>query len=114
MFRRPLRVFVGVRLKKLRDLISEFENGGMVEVDTHHVLKGGMEVKFDQAFAFEICDDQFIRIQAFVPYRQPGIGGWIPRVTGFFWRLLSKYLVRDFHPLFFFFLFGLSGSGLKP
>ena len=28
-------------------------------------------------------------------------------VRGFFWRLLSKYLVRDFHPLFFFYLFGL-------
>lgn len=29
-------------------------------------------------------------------------------VRGFFWRLLSKYLVRDFHPLFFFYLFGLT------
>jgi glycosyltransferase involved in cell wall biosynthesis len=28
-------------------------------------------------------------------------------VRGFFWRLFSKYLIRDFHPLFFFFLFGL-------
>ena len=28
-------------------------------------------------------------------------------VRGFFWRLLSKYLIRDFHPLFFFYLFGL-------
>ena len=68
----------------------ESKNGGMVEVDTHHVLKGGMEVKFDQAFAFEVCDGQFIRIQAFVPYRQPGIGGWIPRITGFFWRLRGR------------------------
>ena len=65
----------------------ESENSGMVEVDTHHVLKGGMEVKFEQAFAFEIADGKLIRIQAFVPYRQPGIGGWIPRITGFFWRL---------------------------
>jgi len=29
-------------------------------------------------------------------------------IKGFFWRLLSKYLVRDFHPLFFFFLLGFS------
>jgi len=28
-------------------------------------------------------------------------------VRDFFWRLFSKYLIRDFHPLFFFFLFGL-------
>ena len=27
-------------------------------------------------------------------------------VRDFFWRLFSKYLVRDFHPLFFFYLFG--------
>ena len=37
-------------------------------------------------------------------------------VRGFFWRLFSKYLVRDFHPLFFFFLLGLillpAGVGL--
>jgi len=29
-------------------------------------------------------------------------------VNDFFWRLFTKYLVRDFHPLFFFFLFGLT------
>jgi glycosyltransferase involved in cell wall biosynthesis len=28
-------------------------------------------------------------------------------VRGFFWRLLAKYLIRDFHPLLFFYLFGL-------
>jgi hypothetical protein len=28
-------------------------------------------------------------------------------VRDFFWRLLFKYLVRDFHPLFFFYAFGL-------
>ena len=28
-------------------------------------------------------------------------------VRGFFWRLLAKYLIRDFHPLLFFYMFGL-------
>ncbi len=28
-------------------------------------------------------------------------------VRDFFWRLYTRYLVRDFHPLFFFYLFGL-------
>ena len=28
-------------------------------------------------------------------------------VRDFFWRLFAKYLIRDFHPLFFFFVFGL-------
>lgn len=29
-------------------------------------------------------------------------------VRGFFWRLFAKYLIRDFHPLFFFFVFGMT------
>ena len=28
-------------------------------------------------------------------------------VRDFFWRLFTRYLVRDFHPLFFFYMFGL-------
>jgi glycosyltransferase involved in cell wall biosynthesis len=28
-------------------------------------------------------------------------------IRDFFWRLFTRYLVRDFHPLLFFFLFGL-------
>jgi glycosyltransferase involved in cell wall biosynthesis len=28
-------------------------------------------------------------------------------VRGFFWRLLTRYLFRDFHPLLFFYFFGL-------
>jgi hypothetical protein len=28
-------------------------------------------------------------------------------VRNFFWRLFSKYLIRDFHPLFFFYIFAL-------
>ena len=66
------------------------DNAGAVEVDTHHVLQGGMEVKFDQVFIFEVKDNHFIRIQSFVPYRQPGIGGWIPRMTGLWWKLTGK------------------------
>ena len=31
-----------------------------------------------------------------------------PMLVGdFYWRLFTKYLVRDFHPLFFFYMFGL-------
>jgi glycosyltransferase involved in cell wall biosynthesis len=45
----------------------------------------------------------------------------VPRITwllvkGFFWRLREKYVIRDFHPLVFFYLFGLlmtaAGLGL--
>ena len=31
-------------------------------------------------------------------------------VKGFFWRLREKYVIRDFHPLVFFYFFGLSMS----
>jgi len=37
-------------------------------------------------------------------------------VKGFFWRMRVKYVIRDFHPLVFFYLFGfvmgLLGLGL--
>ena len=28
-------------------------------------------------------------------------------IRGFFWRMLSKYIYLDFHPLVFFFFFGM-------
>ncbi len=65
-------------------------NNGAVAVDTHHVLKGGQEVEFEQVFLFETRDGQISRLRSFVPYRPPGIGGWIPRVTAMWWRLRGK------------------------
>ncbi len=43
---------------------------------------------------------------------QIGIGRYMVRVLpmlmkGFFWRLKEKYIVRDFHPLVFFYILGL-------
>ena len=63
---------------------------GVVEVQTHHVLKGGQEIDFEQVFLFETGDGLITHLRAFVPYRPPGIGGWIPRVTGAWWRLRGK------------------------
>jgi ketosteroid isomerase-like protein len=62
-------------------------NGGVVEVHTHHVLSNGMKLDFEQVFLFETRGDHIVRLRAFVPYRAPGIGGWIPRVTALWWRL---------------------------
>ena len=39
-----------------------------------------------------------------LPY---AIKGSYMLARGFFWRLLTRYLYRDFHPLFFFYLLGL-------
>ena len=33
-------------------------------------------------------------------------------VKGFFWRLREKYVIRDFHPLVFFYLFGFLFTGV--
>lgn len=38
--------------------------------------------------------------------------GWLI-VRLFFWRLKEKYIIRDFHPLVFFYLFGLSMLGMS-
>lgn len=76
----------GFEIKK----IHASEHSGAVEVATHHVLKGGMEVEFDQVFLLEISEGKLSRLQAFVPYRQPGIGGWIPRITGLWWKITGK------------------------
>lgn len=65
-------------------------NNGAVEVATHHVIKGGQEVEFDQVFLFETRDGQISRLRSFVPYRPPGIGGWIAQVTALWWRLRGK------------------------
>ncbi|WP_462267663.1 hypothetical protein [Desulfobacter sp.] len=32
---------------------------------------------------------------------------------GFFWRLKGKYIIRDFHPLVFFYALGLSLGGMS-
>ncbi len=63
---------------------------GAVEVKTHHVLKGGQEIDFEQVFLFETEGGQITRLRAFVPYRPPGIGGWIAAATAAWWRLCGK------------------------
>ena len=66
------------------------DDGGAVEVDTHHIFKGGMEVKFTQLFVIETRDRLLTRLQSYVPYRPPGIGGLLTRLTGVIWRLRGK------------------------
>lgn len=63
---------------------------GAVEMDTHHVFKGGMAVTFPQVFVFELQDGKLKRLQAYVPYTPPGIGGLLAKVTRLAWRLRGK------------------------
>lgn len=47
------------------------ENNAAVEVDTHHVMVGGVELKFPQAFVLEWRDGLITRLQTYEPYPPP-------------------------------------------
>lgn len=61
-----------------------------VEVDTHHIFKGGMALKFPQVFVIESQAGLITRLQAYVPYPPSGIGGLLSKVTRLIWRLQGK------------------------
>ena len=65
-------------------------NSGVAELDTHHVIRGSMESKFDQVFVFEFRDGRFTRLQGYVPYPPHGIAGMISNVTRLAWRFQGK------------------------
>lgn len=60
---------------------SEDGQSAAVEMETHHVLKGGMKLDFPQAFVIELRDGLVIRLQAYEPYGPGGIGGFILKLT---------------------------------
>ena len=61
-----------------------------VEVDTHHVFRGGMVLDFPQVFIIESRDGLITRLQSYVPYGPPGIGGFLSKVTRLQWKLQGK------------------------
>ncbi len=63
---------------------------GVVEVDTHHRFKNGLELKFSQLFLYEVQDGRIRRLQAYVPYPPPGMGSLLLAVTRWLWRLKDK------------------------
>jgi ketosteroid isomerase-like protein len=65
-------------------------DSGAIEVDTHHVLKGGMKLDFPQVFVVETRDGLITRLQAYPPYGPPGIGGMLMGLTRLTWRLQGK------------------------
>ena len=62
----------------------------VVEVDTHHVFRGGMELKFPQVFVIETRNGLVTRLQAYEPYPPPGIGGMLASLTRLAWKLQGK------------------------
>jgi ketosteroid isomerase-like protein len=65
-------------------------NSGVVETDTHHVIKGGIETKFEQVFVFETRHGKFSRVQSYVPYSPNGIAGVVGNATRLMWKVQGK------------------------
>lgn len=65
-------------------------HSGVAELDTHHLIRGGIESKFDQIFVFEFEGGKFRRLQSYVPYPPHGIAGLISGITRLVWRLQGK------------------------
>ncbi|NKQ35132.1 MAG: nuclear transport factor 2 family protein [Chloroflexi bacterium] len=63
---------------------------GAVEMDTHHVFKGGMKLNFDQVFVFETKDGKITRLQSYVPYTPGGLGGFMAKATRWSWKIKGK------------------------
>lgn len=61
----------------------ESADGGSaaVEVETHHVLRTGVHLRFLQVFVVDGRDGVIARMQAFTPYGPPGVGGMILGLT---------------------------------
>jgi ketosteroid isomerase-like protein len=66
------------------------DNSAVIEVDTHHIFKGGMELKFPQIFVIETREGYVTRLQAYEPYPPPGIGGLLARITRYLWKFQGK------------------------
>ena len=76
---------------KIRNLwIDEAGDKAVVEIDTHHIIRGNMETKFDQVFVLEARDGKLTRMQSYVPYGPHGIPAIIGGVTRLAWRMQGK------------------------
>lgn len=73
-------------------------NSAAVEIDTHHLFKGGVEMRFDQMFMLETHHGKITRLQAYLPHGPSGVAGVVTLLTRLGWWLQGK-LQRPAHPL---------------
>ena len=64
--------------------------GAAVEVATHHTLPGGRDLRFPQAFFFEVRDGLVTRMQAYEPYGPGGVLGAVLGVQHLVYRLRHR------------------------
>ena len=78
-------------------IVHAFESSdgdrAMVEVDTHHVLKGGKALDFPQVFAVEARSGAIVGLRAYEPYGPSGIPGLFIRMSHLVDR--ATHLVRS-------------------
>lgn len=67
------------------------DGSAVIEVDTHHTIKGKNEVRFPQLFAVEARDGLLTSVRAFEPYGPHGILKVILRVTRLKKRLTGSF-----------------------
>lgn len=66
-------------------IVHEFSSDdgakAVVEVDTHHTLKGGKKLDFPQMFIAEASDGRLTALRAYEPYRPDGVTGLFVRLS---------------------------------
>ncbi len=66
------------------------DTGGVMEVETHHIFRGGMKLNFPQVFVVETRNGLITRLQSYPSYGPHGIGGTLTAITRLIWRLQGK------------------------
>lgn len=73
------------------DIVHEYGSSDgahvAVEVDCHHVLRGGRALAFRQVFVADVREGRIVRLRAYEPYGPGGLVGWVLRLTRLGWRL---------------------------
>jgi ketosteroid isomerase-like protein len=64
--------------------------GAVVEVDTNHVVKGGMKLHFPQIFVVDSNGTSITRVKAYEPYGPHGINAAVLVITRLVWKLTGK------------------------
>ena len=102
---------VSLRILQLLDLDRIYVSYGFPNDMLVHLNVWNARVRdFPSRPIYGVGERSGIRIRRVVPRIS-----WL-LVKGFFWRMREKYVIRDFHPLVFFYIFGfvmtLLGLGL--
>src|ERR687883_1106822 len=102
---------IGLPILRLLDLDRVYKRYGFPNDLLVHLNVWNARVRdFPSRPIYGVGERSGIRLRRVVPTIS-----WL-LVKGFFWRLWQKYVIRDFHPLVFFYLLGflMTAAGLAP